>query len=522
MPIAIESGGISGYPYGDGLKQSNESVSVMSSFTIKRTTWVAGTLCFVIFGVLLALRIDLIGRLKPAKVLNPHDSVRTTPANRDSWMKILQDDRKIGFAHRIFAQTENGHEFKETVRMRINTMGMIQDIRFKTTGRLNPDYTLASLSFDISSGPFKFSVEGTAEGNQLKLKTHSIGSARETIIELKQKPYLINSILGALHASDLKAGDTFNYAVFDPATMGQIPVEVAIIGPETISVMDQAVEATKVSLSFRGMQQLAWIDLNGDVLKEEGLLGISLEKTTPQAALDGLSIQSSRDLTKVASVAVEMPIETPSQLRSLTIAFSGISRSGLALEGGRQKLTGNLLTITKESLSKPGTADFRIPVDAKAFVEPTAFVQSDHPTIAAQAREIVELHDPPAAKAEKLVQWIYENIEKRPVLSLPDALSTLENRVGDCNEHAVLLAALARAVGIPAKIEAGLVYLRGRFYYHAWNLLFVGEWVTADALFGQMPVDVTHIRFTSGAQPDQIELMSVIGKIKLRVLKQEK
>ncbi len=494
----------------------------MSTFTIKRTTWIAGTLCLIVFGVLLALRVDLISHFRPAKTLSPLDPAQTTPAKRDSWMKILQDGRKIGFAHRVFTRTADGHEFKETVRMRINTMGLIQDIRFKTTGHLNSDYTLASLSFDISSGPFKFSVKGTAEGKRLTLETSSIGEPRETIIDLHEKPYLINGILGALHTSDLKTGDKFSYAIFDPATMGQIPVEVAIIGQDIISIMDQSIKATKVSLSFRGMQQFAWIDPSGDILKEEGLLGISLEKTTPQAALDGLSIQASRDLTKVASVAVEMPIKNPSQLKRLMIAFSGITRSGLALEGGRQKLTGNLLTITKESLVKTDAIDFKIPDDATAFTAPTAFVQSDHPRIAAQAHEIVASDDLPGAKAEKIVQWVYENIEKRPVLSLPDAISTLENRVGDCNEHAVLLAALARAVGIPAKIEAGLVYLEGRFYYHAWNSLFVGAWVTADALFGQMPVDVTHIRFTSGSQPDQIELMNIIGKIKLRVLKQEK
>ena len=65
---------------------------------------------------------------------------------------------------------------------------------------------------------------------------------------------------------------------------------------------------------------------------------------------------------------------------------------------------------------------------------------------------------------------MYQNIQKRPVLSVPNALETLRNRVGDCNEHAVLLAALARAAGIPAQVEAGLVYQKGRFYYHAWNV----------------------------------------------------
>jgi transglutaminase-like putative cysteine protease len=121
-------------------------------------------------------------------------------------------------------------------------------------------------------------------------------------------------------------------------------------------------------------------------------------------------------------------------------------------------------------------------------------------------------------KAQKIVKWINANIEKRPVISLPDAISTLENKAGDCNEHAVLMAALSRAAGIPAKIESGLVYLNGRFYYHAWNLLYLGRWVTVDPLFGQIPADVTHIRFSSGDPKEQLVLMGIIGKVKLKVI----
>ena len=90
--------------------------------------------------------------------------------------------------------------------------------------------------------------------------------------------------------------------------------------------------------------------------------------------------------------------------------------------------------------------------------------------------------------------------------------------MGDCNEHAVLLAAFCRAVGIPAKIEAGLVYLNGRFYYHAWNLVFVGQWITVDALFNQIPADVTHIAFLSGSQELQLDLMGIMGKVELEII----
>jgi hypothetical protein len=82
----------------------------------------------------------------------------------------------------------------------------------------------------------------------------------------------------------------------------------------------------------------------------------------------------------------------------------------------------------------------------------------------------------------------------------------------------MLLAALLRAAGIPAKVCVGLVYTRDRFYYHAWNEIYLGAWITADALMGQMPADVTHIKFVEGALDRQAEMLRVIGQVKLTVL----
>jgi transglutaminase-like putative cysteine protease len=104
------------------------------------------------------------------------------------------------------------------------------------------------------------------------------------------------------------------------------------------------------------------------------------------------------------------------------------------------------------------------------------------------------------------------------VVSVPSALATLEQRRGDCNEHAVLFAALARAAGIPTQVEAGIVYLKGRFYYHAWNRVYLNGWVTVDALFQQLPADVTHIRLARGTAADQLDILGVLGRLKIKVL----
>ena len=93
--------------------------------------------------------------------------------------------------------------------------------------------------------------------------------------------------------------------------------------------------------------------------------------------------------------------------------------------------------------------------------------------------------------------------------------------MGDCNEHSVLLAALARSVGIPIAVEAGLVYLKDRFYYHAWNMVYVGKWISVDALFGQIPADVTHLRFTSASTHISMDLIGLIGNVKIHILEMD-
>jgi transglutaminase-like putative cysteine protease len=121
-------------------------------------------------------------------------------------------------------------------------------------------------------------------------------------------------------------------------------------------------------------------------------------------------------------------------------------------------------------------------------------------------------------RVRNIMAWLAAHIERRPVVSIPSALATLEQGRGDCNEHAVLFAALARAMGIPTQVEAGIVYLQGRFYYHAWNRVYLDRWVTVDALFQQLPADVTHIRLARGTLADQLDLMGVMGRLKIKVI----
>jgi len=484
-----------------------------------RPFWISLGIFGLLFSILFSIRSDVFNKflLKPEKL--SLSSIDASP-ERDVWMTVLQNDRKIGSSHTRFTKIKTGYLLKETLYMRLNTMGLVQDLILKTTGELNADFTLSSFHFGISSGRFHFSAQGRVSGKNLSVKTNNFGTSKTIKIPVEHELYAASTIVNAARNLKMTPGDVVIFQVFDPLSMVSEPVRIEVVGEEDIFNMGVKKSTIKLAMIYKGSTQFAWIGKNGEVIREEGLLGFRLEKSTRNDALFGLPFDSSQDLTTVASVRSNVIIDDPLHLERLEVEISGIQDNDLQLQGGRQVLKDQILSVTKENISDlhDNFPLNEIGETEKGFLRPEPFIESDHPKIRNLVDKIISVDDTPFQKINKLLSWIQKNIKKQPVLSLPDALATFENKVGDCNEHAVLLAALAKAAGIPARIETGLVYLNGRFYYHAWNLLFIGKWVTVDSLFNQVPADVTHIRFSGGAMQKQFDLMNIIGKVKLKII----
>ena len=89
---------------------------------------------------------------------------------------------------------------------------------------------------------------------------------------------------------------------------------------------------------------------------------------------------------------------------------------------------------------------------------------------------------------------------------------------GDCNEHTYLFVALARAMGIPARVQVGLAYYEGALYYHAWPAVYVEGWWELDPTFGQPVADATHLALLHGELDRQVELIHVVGKLRVESL----
>ncbi len=115
------------------------------------------------------------------------------------------------------------------------------------------------------------------------------------------------------------------------------------------------------------------------------------------------------------------------------------------------------------------------------FLAPTALVQSHDAEIGKLARELTRGAPHAWAAAKRLRVFVSRTIDATRSMTFASAREVLRQKSGDCSEQSVLLAALARAVGLPARCVMGLVFADGSFQRHMWNEIWVGRWQPIDA-----------------------------------------
>jgi hypothetical protein len=437
---------------------------------------------------------------------------------REEWMGIYWENDKVGYTVSKIKKAFKGYEIHEQGIMDLTVMGTPQRIDTQVTSQVDNAFMLKSFEFRMFSNLFSFQAKGKIKGNELRMDLLSGGSVKQSVIPLREIPCLASSLKPMMLADGLIVGKKLSYNVFDPSTMSTTPVEVLVEGIEEVALRDKRIECYRLKSTFKGIALRSWIDEDGSTIKEESPLGLMLLKESKADALTENWGETTKDLIAASAIPTNRPImiTDPSYLK---VRIQNINLEEFDLSSLRQKRSDDVLEITREKLS--GLTTYNIPYpqgDMKPYLKPTAFLQSTDKTLVEKAQEIVASERDALEAATLIKEWVYRTIEKKPTLSIPSALDVLKVKVGDCNEHATLFVALCRAVGIPSKLCAGIVYNQGSFYYHAWAEVFVGRWMSVDPTMDQLPVDATHIRFVEGGLDKQLEIIKLIGVVKLEVM----
>lgn len=136
---------------------------------------------------------------------------------------------------------------------------------------------------------------------------------------------------------------------------------------------------------------------------------------------------------------------------------------------------------------------------ARTWLEPTFMIDFDEPAVLALKAELIDQAGEapaPVQLVDFVAGWVEESLQR----GWDIASTVAANLEGDCTEYAVLTAALARAVGIPARVAVGAVLVdeQARFasYGHAWAEFYLDQrWVIADAALAGFDEVVRYVPF---------------------------
>ena len=429
---------------------------------------------------------------------------------RDEWFGIYQGERKIGWAHRTTTRGPEGLAFRDDSTFRLAMLGTEQHVKTSLFAKTDPSYALEEFRFRLVSPAASFSANGVATPELVRIE-HGSGSAISTLeIPLEEPIHLPTTLRSKLALWEAEPGSRYGATVFSPMTMRNETLSVVVEGRETIEGPAGPIETVRVAEEHQGIGAKAWIARDGTTIREEATLGFRMQREAPEIAVSNIDGSAPLDLAVENRIPLRGTIDDPRNADHLRLVVHGEASEQIPDDPPRQRVRNGVLEIRTESLH----ADAGFASDLEAgFAQPSPFIESEAPEIVAQSEEITADLTDPTAKARALVDWVHSSMTQEPSVTIPSARAVLATKRGDCNEHAVLLAALGRAAGIPTRVVAGAVYADDGFYYHAWNELWLGGWVSADAIFGQMPADATHVKFLVGGPEKHLELADVVGRL---------
>ena len=451
------------------------------------------------------------------------------PLILDSWMKISFQGRPIGYSHTAIDTDERAIESTYLVNnktvLRLNVMGEVQKVSITSEAALDALYQLQRFYFAMSSGRYLVKVDGRRTGERAfatRMVTPAGSSSAK--VDIPDDAVIYSPFL-EMSLGRLRPGQQLRVRTLDPASLTTSEVLVEATAREKVTVLGAEREATVLLMNFQGMETRAWIDSDGQVLRQVTPFGWTMEACTADEAM-ALNLDQGGadvDMLRAMAVPVKGEIADPRGARELRLRFTGAPVPTNELATDRQTVEaadrhGVTLTVRAGRMPPRGTAIGVVPPEAERYRGATMFVQSDHPEIQREAARITRDATDSASAARAIHDWVYRAVQKKPTVSLPSALDVLHRMEGDCNEHTYLYVALARAAGLPAKVRVGLLYNEGAFYYHAWPAVFVGRWIEVDPTLGQQEVDATHVGILDGELEDQLRLLGLFGNLSAEVL----
>jgi hypothetical protein len=470
-----------------------------------------------------------------------------------TYFAVEQNGKVIGFASTTIDTLTNGIDAIDYFVVDYPVGGELQRTSKRSIVKLTRGLSLRTFDTQVDSRAAPIHTGGRAAGDSAIVfvkysGTISTDSQRVSV----HGPVVLPPVVPIAIAlgNRPKVGGSYSLPTFDPATMMPATMQFKIDAEslftladsakfdqdkgEWFSILTDTVRAWHVVSRDPANTFDEWTDAQGRVVESTLPDGLVLKRTAYELAFENWRIAHDRatasragtgDILERTVIAADAKLGR-ARLLAMTVQLGAPNLSGFDFDGGRQHFSGDTLKVVREKDAAIGKdepnwhdlhdREIRTKFHTELQAEPT--LQAHDGEIIHLGITVVGLERDPKVITQKLVAWVNDSIAKAVTLGVPNALAIARTRKGDANEHTQLFVALSRSLGIPARFVSGLMYLNGKFYYHAWAEVWLGDWVAVDPTFGQFPADAARLRFVIGGLSRQTELLQLLGNLKIKVL----
>lgn len=470
---------------------------------------------------LLLLTVLMSVDVSPA-VAAPYKKLEKPPL-AEQWFGIYVDNERVGFYRQKISEIADGYRMEGDGSVRMKVMGFSKEASMRETYLVAKNLILRSFDVEQTINGVSSHVSGKAGDGSLRVKSESNGKISEKQFKFRGELYPGPALNIFPLMRDVTPGKSYKTTTFDAEEVKVKEVKISVQGEEKTPDGYPALKLRNNLYPF--VNNDIWVDSQGNTLMEsvrDGLVTTKAENPNLLGPFVGALAVSKKDLIyDFSMVRVDPPIRDLAKLTGLIIEISGWSDTLPLLQEGGQSLekSGEGRIVVKTGSAVPPPPAPSTAVTREPYLKPAEKIESDAPEITAKAKELSAGKKDAKEIARTLAAWTADWL-KDSIEDGGGALVSLKERSGNCQTHARLYTALARAAGIPTRFVSGLVYQEGKgFLYHSWTESLLGDaWVAVDPTYNQLPADPTHIKFFEGSnQDDMAPIIAIIGRIRIRV-----
>lgn len=482
----------------------------------------------------------------------PDAALAAVPVPYDQWFVDAADGKKTGWSRRTLKQDAAGRWISADSSYSAEMHGgdKVESSGSKVTvetADFKPVSITATHHQKSASGQQTVVQEWRFTDTGIELTSRQGETEMKRTLPAVKGRWFTPAKAAAILRTRVLAGDKqFEIPMFDPG-LGSAPYQAiyARQGEQVLPLSGGPAKVTKYKMTYSnmpGVNTYECYDAKGDMLHNTfSMSGIAITNQTASPELAQAPFAPSES-TGMSVVQADKPIPTPSLLRRAVYELNYAAecptlppvtrfQSVEKIAPGRVKVTVDL-DGHGPTLKGPQKEDLgaSIMIDFK-----DASVQALVPVIFDRFAG-AELADD--LRGRVTTSFVSRYLSDGATLNVASATAsaTAKSKAGDCTEHAVLLAALLRAQGIPARCATGLSYAgddgfvdhKNVFVYHMWTQAWLKDdngkarWVDLDAAMRRY--DAVHILLGTSSMDDatsaeeETKIMPMMEHMKVKVL----